>query len=458
MASGKVSLTNELYSSLTSKKVKLSINTNALSGKSHGMSAYGYEKDKEGYVKINSEQAEIVRRIYQLSLSGIGTYTIANTLNEEGVPTKFNSFKGEIEREDKYTGMVTTYKKEEVRWRGNVLRDMIINPIYKGFKQWKGQEIEVPAIIDSELWERVNKNLKLNKKNVGKKEEYNYLLNGIIFCNNCGLEIRGKKRLKGNDNAYKCKGKRYPHASCEDSRGISIPKLETFIIKHLFGSKDLKRYLSNIVVNADEVDSLNKQLARKQSQLQAIEKRISRSYDLLLDPDFKDIAKIKEEYKLLLKSKEDITASIELVENKIHERTLNNRKKKVNNLIDGYSTSANFSEIKKLVHSLIERITIQHNKEKKGGYFVIGIKYNGFDETSIFSTDWQANKWLWINRKRVGAVNDEDLKEDMELIKDLYGYYKIEGEINPKLLQKGLVSHSKHSIIHLNNDELVLFD
>ncbi len=68
-----------------------------------------------------------------------------------------------------------------------------------GIRKCNGGENEtkVPAIIDEATWDRVNKNLEENKKNPGKRDEYHYLLNGLVFCGICGKEYRGKKRLKG---------------------------------------------------------------------------------------------------------------------------------------------------------------------------------------------------------------------------------------------------------------------
>lgn len=113
-------------------------------------------------------------------------------------------------------------------WRGNVISDMLKNKMYKGIREWNrhediitfddGKQIkkkvpveliisnDIPVIIKPKLWDAVNANLAENKKNVGRKETYRYLLNGLLFCGHCKNEILGKKRLKGNDNAYKCKG------------------------------------------------------------------------------------------------------------------------------------------------------------------------------------------------------------------------------------------------------------
>ncbi len=49
----------------------------------------GYDKDNEGNIIINEEQAAIVRRIYQEFLDGYGTFQIAKRLTEEKIPRTF---------------------------------------------------------------------------------------------------------------------------------------------------------------------------------------------------------------------------------------------------------------------------------------------------------------------------------------------------------------------------------
>ena len=45
---------NEFYSALTSTKVALAINANAKKGKTHGITAYGYAKDENGFYKTST--------------------------------------------------------------------------------------------------------------------------------------------------------------------------------------------------------------------------------------------------------------------------------------------------------------------------------------------------------------------------------------------------------------------
>ena len=457
---GVVSLTNEFYASLTSRKVKLADTINAQEGKTHGMTAYGYKRGEKGYYEINEDEAKVVRRIYNFSIEGKGVYTIAKILNDEGVPTRFNSYEGKIRIKDEYTGNVTTHDKKLVKWRGNVIHDIIRNPIYKGIRKWNDLEIKIAEIIDPDIWEKANNNLETNKKNVGRKDEYHYLLNGLMFCAHCGKELRGKKRLKGVDKAYKCKGKRQPNPTCPESRGINIPKIETFIIKHLFESKELKNYLLSAKTNESEKNATEKQLLKKRSLLEKTEGKITKAYKILLNPDFTDdttiMNEIKSEKKLAANLKEDVR----ILEEKLIQQNAQNRKKRLSRLINDFSFNASFDEMKKAVHAIVSRITIFHGNVLDKGYYLIKINYKNFIEESMFMTDHQAFEWIWLSRSVDCATNAEELQDDIDFANTLlneHGENKSITELNTNF--KGFQSISSPvEIIRFNQNELIHFD
>ncbi len=454
---GIVSLLNSFYAELTSRKVKLAITANAKKGKTHGMTAYGYEKGENGFFKINEEEAAVIRRIFQMSFDGMGTYMIAKTLNKEKIEAKFNRFNRTFKRKDKDTGKITLYNTSEVKWRGNVIHDIIHNPIYKGKRKWGKEFVVVPAIIEEEFWERVNSNLEENKKSAGKRDEYHYLLNGLLYCATCGKEYRGKKRLKGRDNAYKCKGKSNYYRICS-SRSISIPKLENFIIHHLFISKELEKYLVGLTENKLALDELKTKLTNEKATLEKLKRAESKAYKLLLDPDYGDDEKIKEELKLTKKKIKDKAETIELLENKLIELDEKNRIDRIKKTIGSYNLTLGFNETKKLIHSLIKKITISYKVDKVGkNYFHLVIEYNGFDESTSFMTDIQALKWIGLTHHRSQAISEEDLKKDKELMNFLLKSKGHSEELPSDF--KGLeVVESAESIIELNKDELIKFD
>jgi site-specific DNA recombinase len=443
-----MSIVNAYYSEITSKKVRLANARKAKDGKTHGLKAYGYAKDENNKYIIYEPEAKNVRRMFELSLKGYGTYTIANIFNKEKIPTKFSgNFTGTIKRKEKFTKKETLFDKSKIRWRGNVIHDILRNKIYKGIREWNryedriefvdGQSVktkfieeqvvsQITPIITPELWDRVNNNLEKNKKNVGRKSQYRYLLNGLIICSECNRDFVGKKRLASGDNAYKCKGKIYPHPDCKSSRGISINKLDSFIIKHLFIEKGLKKHLQGLAENTEQKKGLERRLANEQGVLNRKEAELEVAYKRLLSTKFKDDKHIEAHVITLKNVVYNQKRLVDDLQNEVNQSETNTRNKRITQLINSYVEGIEFDELKSIMHSLIDWIKIKHHKTNgKMGDFLVEVKYKRYDETSTFLTNWQANKWLWLSNYRDGANNKKQLQEDRQDSLDLLEFYGI---------------------------------
>ncbi|WP_395048859.1 recombinase family protein [Flavobacterium sp.] len=431
-ATGILSLTNQLFAEQTRKKVNETFDLRASKGLTHGVLPYGYKKGIDKKYEIDEIEAVNVRRMFELSLSGIGTYTIANILNGEGIPTKHKNINGKPShiRYDKYTREATTFERKNIIWRGTVIYDMLKNTVYKGIRVWnkkpKGNkvtiEVDVPAIIDVETFDKVNRNLINNKQKAGKRSEFNYLLNGLVFCGNCGLEYRGKKRLVTKDSAYKCKAV----GKCADSRGISIIRFENFIIQHLFLSKDLKNLLLSLPVNTEQSVVLKNKLIQVEGDLVTKIKLRDKLLNILTDVELEDDVAINDKYKQAKRDIEILSNNIDILKVQILEADNQFAKMKVENAINEFKLTTNFEDTKRLVHSLIERITVTHKKLDRGGIFFVTIKYKGFEETSTFTTDWFTLKWNWIYYSRTTATNEQQRIEDIQERKDYFDFRGIE--------------------------------
>lgn len=412
LITGIIALVDELYTETTSRKVKAANRANAKKGKGHGITAYGYKKDDEGYLKINENQAKIVRDIFEMSYRGVGTYTIANELNRLGVPTKSSEFKGRfISKKDKYTKRVTKHLRDDVAWRGNVIRDMITNPVYKGIRKYGDVFAQIPIIIEPEFWDKVNKNLVNNRRNVGPKTKFNYLLNGIIFCAECGSEYRGKIKASGRNTTYYCKGKSQGE-SCGSQRGLNIPRLESFILNHLFESGELHNKLSNLKADSDKVEKLQveiSQLNEKKKDIAASQKHM---YKLMLDPRVKD--DVRDDYLNVKNDFETIEAQIEVKEKELAMQSQVKRKERLDKIFGEFDYTLNFDQIKKSVHMIIESIHVQHLPEQKN--FLIQLNYRGFDRKSVFATDHSQMRWINMSHYEVVPLTEEDINNQDDLI------------------------------------------
>lgn len=158
--------------------------------------AYGYEKDNEGNLMINPKEAEVIRMIFKYYLNGLGTYLIAEKLNELRVPVK----------------------RTAEKWQDRVIQGILKNPVYEGDlllqktftestfpftrKKNKGQvkkyliEDNHPPIITREEAQAVREIMKyrlgINKAG-GNKCNNRYLFSSRIVCRECGSHLRRQK-------------------------------------------------------------------------------------------------------------------------------------------------------------------------------------------------------------------------------------------------------------------------
>ena len=80
-------IVNEMYARDISKKTRASVYARGKSGKRMiAAPIYGYKYDEEKEWIIDEPAAAVVRRIFNMYLSGIGMTSIAKKLSEEGIP------------------------------------------------------------------------------------------------------------------------------------------------------------------------------------------------------------------------------------------------------------------------------------------------------------------------------------------------------------------------------------
>jgi len=172
---------------------------------------FGYYKDN-GKLVIIEKEALIVKEIFNLFINGIYNYSeIARKINSY-YGYKFNSTSiKRILTNYKYKGYYCGRKSEVIDYKKNKRR--IIDKdnwlIYKDY-------LNVPPIIEEELWNRVNDIIKENSI----KNAYIDVYGGKIFCSLHGKVMLKRKRYK---NKY------YNYYICKDCFNISNSLLDRVI-------------------------------------------------------------------------------------------------------------------------------------------------------------------------------------------------------------------------------------
>eukprot|EP01038_Epipyxis_sp_PR26KG_P004024 gene4024-5757_t len=198
------------------------------------MHPYGYNKDSNGILQIDPEEANVVKEIFEMSLNGIGSNTIAKKMNTQGYPTRAKKvLQNGTKVRNKFTNKIRQVSNSEFVWRAGTIFCMLKNPIYKGERRYKGHIFSFPAIIEKELWEDVQLNLKRNKNySSNHKKKHFYLLKGLITCRKCENNFYG--RWKADEKTYMCSSKRTFNCG---TRSINLNLLNNIVFKLVTDNK-----------------------------------------------------------------------------------------------------------------------------------------------------------------------------------------------------------------------------
>ncbi len=162
---------------------------------------YAYDKATKKLV-VNESNARIVRRIFTEYSEGKTLYGITERLNKDKIPARGKNSPG---------------------WRQTAIRNVLINPIYKGMAivhryshisninkidLSKTIQVPVPPVVNEQVWNIAQERLK-NNKQVRPLVQGEFLLQGMITCGACGYAYRAE-RFK-DVRYYMCRGKMAYH-------------------------------------------------------------------------------------------------------------------------------------------------------------------------------------------------------------------------------------------------------
>lgn len=165
----------------------------------------GYDKDENGGLVINPDEAEVVKRIYSECLAGNGVFKIAKILDSDGVQTVTGAKWNE-------TSVRDILKNE--KYKGDVMLQKTYTPNHLTKKKKKNNgemdsfyiEGNHPPIIAKEEWEQVQIEMQKRaeaKGNFGDTDKYQarYPVSGMLFCSKCGSPLRRRTW----NSKYSCK-------------------------------------------------------------------------------------------------------------------------------------------------------------------------------------------------------------------------------------------------------------
>ena len=384
---------NEWYARDTSRKIQSTFRSKGESGK-HTASTppYGYikdEKDKDKWV-VDEKAAEIVRRIFNLTMQGNGPYRIAKILEADkiDIPAYHQQKLG-------YGLHQSKNFEHPYRWCSSTIASILKKKEYLGhtvnfktrkhFKDKKSKYVSEDnwlifentheAIIDQETFDNVQRIRGNVKRYPDGWGEY-HPLTGLMYCADCG-----SKMYVHRTNNYK----NIPYYVCSNYKKVpcgtlcpSAHRIKAEVVLNLIQEtlKDIKNYLDEdneafIHSIQNEMEEKEKahiekkkiRLTESQNRLQELERLMCRIYeDMILNkiPNNRyEILNNQYETEQITLSKE--IKDLEQQVSRYEKET--DRAKKFISLISRYE---NFDELTTtMINEFVEKIIV-HERDRKG--------------------------------------------------------------------------------------------
>ena len=246
----------------------------------------GYDKDEDGKLVINSEEAEVVRRIYREYLEGRSYYDIGKGLAADGIKTAAGSdywlasTLRKILRNEKYIGDALLQKTVTTDF---LTKKRVAN---KGIVPQYYVEGSHEAIIPKELYMMVQEEM-VRRANLetgtGKRRVYSgkYALSSIVYCAHCGdvfqrthWNVHGRKkivwrcvsRLHKKDRDFDCSARTVTEA---DLHAVVVQAVNDVCAKQDAYLPQLKANIEKMLCddNAGPAAELNRQIIELEQQI-----------------------------------------------------------------------------------------------------------------------------------------------------------------------------------------------
>ena len=403
-------LFNEWYARDISKKRRISNKIKGNSGEPMGQPPYGYIKDPENPKRwiVDEEAAQVVRRIYSMTLDGVGTEQIAAQLEEEGIltPRAYLRSRG-INRPGKVKELPPTHWNSSSvikilslqEYCGDILNFKTYSKSYKNKKRLENdrenwvvfRDVHEP-IIERAVFEQVQqKRGKMRKRRTNGGERS--MFSGLLVCADCGCNLhfhfnQGNPEIK----YFNCSNYKGNRGTCDSTHYVRVDFLEQVILGEIqrltkYASLHEDEFLKEVIGHTRQAEETERRL--KEKELKALAAR-----DEELDGLFERIYEDNVSGKL----SDDRFAKMSLRYEE-EQKELSEKMKKLRAEIDKQSSRATSTDMfvsivrkytrarkltPRMLNELVEKIEV-YSAEKTDGEWVqrLRIHYNCVGEMKI---------------------------------------------------------------------------
>ena len=282
-------LFNEWYARDISKKRRISNKIKGNAGEPMGQPPYGYIKDPNDpkHWIVDDEAAQVVRRVYSMTLEGFGTEQIAAQLEKDDVLTPRAYWltkgikrpgKGKQQPPTKWNSSTITKILSLQEYCGDILNFKTYSKSYKNKKRidndrenWVVFQDVHEAIIERAVYEQVQQKQGKIRKRRTNNGEHN-MFSGLLVCADCGSNLhfhfnQGNPEIK----YFNCSNYKGNRGTCTSTHYVRVDFLEEVVLGEIrrltkFASLYENEFVKAVIGHSQQAEQTDRKLKEKELQ------------------------------------------------------------------------------------------------------------------------------------------------------------------------------------------------
>ena len=259
----------DFYVKDQSVKVKAAVSTRRGKGEyCCGSAPYGYRINPENKreLVIVEDEAEVIRRVFELTNQRYSKMEICKLFNEEGVLTPLQSMSRRQKSDSKKAA------SRGLQWTSDMIRKIVDDKTYIGCmvygktkipdpgtgkevpvprNQWKVMENHHEPIVSKEVFEKAQ-SLQIRYTKKSKFDRETTLLGGYVKCGNCRRSLTSSSPVHGHI-LYSC-----AYSKGKEDTGCFAGKADNKMLEHIVLA-EIKAYLRQNISQEQMQQSMRKQ-------------------------------------------------------------------------------------------------------------------------------------------------------------------------------------------------------
>ena len=280
-------LFNEWYARDISKKRRISNKIKGNAGEPMGQPPYGYIKDLNDpkHWIVDDEAAQVVRRVYSMTLEGFGTEQIAAQLEKDDVLTPRAYWltkgikrpgKGKQQPPTKWNSSTITKILSLQEYCGDILNFKTYSKSYKNKKRidndrenWVVFQDVHEAIIERAVYEQVQQKRGKIRKRRTNNGEHN-MFSGLLVCADCGSNLhfhfnQGNPEIK----YFNCSNYKGNRGTCTSTHYVRVDFLEEVVLGEIrrltkFASLYEDEFVKAVIGHSRQAEQTDRKLKEKE--------------------------------------------------------------------------------------------------------------------------------------------------------------------------------------------------